>query len=75
MPLGAGERPQGGEQLPVLGPGQRGGHQILVAPGVPQAQQVEDVSGQDQLDGSLVVVEMHQQHGELRGGLEDIAAR
>jgi hypothetical protein len=62
------------DQLPVLGPGQRRGHRV-VAVGVPHAQQVEEVPGQDQLDGPLVVVEFLQQHGELRGGLEDVAAR
>jgi hypothetical protein len=74
VPLGRGERPQGGEQHPVLGPGQRHGHRVATA-GVPHAQQVEEVAGQDQLNGSVVVVEVLQQHGELRRGLEDIAAR
>jgi len=36
--------------------------------------QVEEVSGQHQLDRSVVAVQVLQQQGELRGRLEDVAA-
>jgi hypothetical protein len=74
VPLGLREGAQRGEQLPVLGPGQRRGHRVAAAD-VLHAQHVEEVPGQHQLDGPLVVVEVLQQHGELHGGLEDVAAR
>jgi hypothetical protein len=74
VPLGASERPQGGEQLPELGPGQGRRHRVAAAD-ILDAQQVEEVAGQDQLHRPLVVVEILQQHGELRSGVEDVAAR
>jgi hypothetical protein len=48
---------------------------VAVAVGVLHAQQVEEVPGQHQLDGSLVAAEVLQQPGELRGRLEDVVAR
>ena len=55
VPLGTGERPQRGEQLSQLGPGQRRRHRVATA-GFLHAQQVENVPGQDQLDGKQRLV-------------------
>jgi hypothetical protein len=74
MPPARREGPQPGEQLPVLGSGDRRRHPVAVAR-VLHAQQVQEVPGQDQLDGPVVAVEVPQQPGELAGGLEDVAAR
>src|SRR5215467_5398086 len=75
MPGSPGEAAQRGKQLVVVGAGDRGGHSLLTVPGVPHAGQVEEVSGQHELDRPPVVVQVLQQRRELRGGLEDLAAR
>src|SRR5215475_4072302 len=75
MPWSLREAPQRGKQFLVVGAGDRGGHSLLTLSGVPHSEQVEEVSGQYELDRSLVVVQVLQQRRELRGGLEDLAAR
>jgi len=69
------EGPQRRKHPLILGAGDRRGHPIPAAVGILHAQHVEKVPGQHQLDGSLVAVQVLQQQGELRGGLEDVAAR
>jgi hypothetical protein len=73
--MGSGEGPQCPEQSLILGAADGRRHPVAVAAGVLHAQQVEEVPGHHELDGSVVAVEVLDQQGELRGRLEDVAAR
>ena len=73
--MGSGEGPQCPEQSLILGAGDRRRHPVAVAAGILHAQHVEEVPGDHELDGSVVAVEVLDQQGELRGRLEDVAAR
>jgi hypothetical protein len=55
------------------GAGDRRGYPV--AAGILHAQHVEEIPGDHELDGSVVAVEVLDQQGELRGRLEDVAAR
>jgi hypothetical protein len=56
MPWSLRKAPQRGKQFLVVGAGDRGGHSLHTVAGVSHPEQVNEVSGQHELDGPWVVV-------------------